>query len=830
MSDITNFVKYELYPALYSRIDRAFPDMEFKRQGNMWVSPYKLNGEKRDRCNKTYVRAIAPSIIAENGERTSGIKIAEFYQQRNNLPKWIDAIRELADLCGLQLPSYIDENSYKLWREKQDRLERVATKMAEALRSDERAKDTLAYLKESRGYDEDFIKWAGLGYISPAIREELRGIFKDGTKFPYLTEAHTLAISYRSGGDVRGFVFRSIKPDAPAGDKYRDVFISNKDTKSYHLFGLTGLNLTGNAERDRDITIVEGELDALRASYFGLPNVVAASGGNVSREALQEAKRRGVKRVTLLFDADGAGRSNADRAIEAILAEGLTPFVASFPDNGEKVDADSFLKGHTAEELKEIVKRALHVSRWKWEKLWRKYEGDRVPDKTLDEFKRQTIELCNSPITKPTDRSVIISDFAKVTNYVITEADFREEADAELSRIAKETQRRETMELSSKAFEEAKNGNVEAALALLQEKLPDLSQIDEEAEFFKDLEPPTEEEIMRQRRESPIGIKTDFSFKGKHNDFRLILPSGGLALICGMTSHGKSRMLENLALQIVQNGEEGAVFYFSFEEDAVEVERQLRNAYANIDLTRYGNNLQTIREYDTTGSTKYFRGDSLSRFIPKDEEFKKLRKDGKLFILSKYNDVAKLARAITTYNRTTKVKAVFVDYVQLMRYKGNNAFGRKDELRDVCEMLKAVAKDTGLPIVLAAQLNRSTASPIDMTCQNISDASDLEHAANIVMLIWNSAVKPKSKEQTYYTNKATETLSPEALKLQERGFLAGQEGKLYAVLDKNRGGERFIDAVLDFNGNTGFIAPNYSEPQPQQEEISNEEGEDSLPF
>ena len=173
-------------------------------------------------------------------------------------------------------------------------MERVAAKMTDALLSDERAKDTLAYLKERRGYEEDFIKWAGLGYVSPAIREELRDIFQGGTKFPYLTEEHTLAIPYHSGGDVRGFVFRSISP-TDKGGKYMDVFISEKDTKKYHLFGLMGINLTGNAERDRDITIVEGELDALRASYFGLENVVAAatpSSAPASRSWPSPARRR----------------------------------------------------------------------------------------------------------------------------------------------------------------------------------------------------------------------------------------------------------------------------------------------------------------------------------------------------------------------------------------------------------------------------------------------------------------------------------------------------------------------------------------------------------
>jgi hypothetical protein len=87
------------------------------------------------------------------------------------------------------------------------------------------------------------------------------------------------------------------------------------------------------------------------------------------------------------------------------------------------------------------------------------------------------------------------------------------------------------------------------------------------------------------------------------------------------------------------------------------------------------------------------------------------------------------------------------------------------------------------------------------------------------MLLWNSAVKPLPKSG-YYSKKGTENqLSEDASKVEAMGFHIGTEGKLYAILEKNRGGERGIKAVLDFNGNTGYITPNYNEPSPEQTEL-----------
>lgn len=826
MAALNDFVKEELYPSLFNKVDEAFPWMHFQRYRGGWRSAYKLNGEPSHdgRIEKSKVTTKVPHRVLEQGGDSKDL--VAFYQERHNLPKPIDAIKELASICGLTLPPMGDEEGYRLQVERQNRLEQMSSRMEEALYTDEGA-DTLSYLREVRGYSDEVIRGCSFGYLAPSMIEELRELFQGGTTFPSHLENFPLSITYRTGGAVKGFIFRSLNPNT--ADKYRDLYTTERESKKYTLFGLTGLKLTGDKKRDRDITIMEGQIDALRASFAGVPNIVAASGGVVSEEAIIEAKKKGVKRVTILFDTDGHKEateeifsySKVKEAISTINRQGLRAYVCHFPNEGRKMDADTYLQNHNGEELNKIIEEAISAPLWLYARLEEKFiaeapeEGYIRDGKQVEDFTDEVLALCYSPHTSDLDRDSISKDYERITGKSLAEAISRFE-----DKQAKIKQKTEAVELFKTALDLATSGKEEEALSMAESRLPSISQISSEAEYVRDLTPRSEEGILKGWRERPTGIKTPYNFKGKKFNFPLMLPSGALTLICGQTSHGKSRFLENLALFTAQNGDEGKVFYFSYEEDSVSVEIQLLNIFANIEITSYGNNLNTLNEYYGEGSTKYFKSEVFKDFKEKEREFLALLTSGKLNVFSKYNDINKLAAAIRSYNRNTKVKAVFVDYIQLMREQGRSS-SRKDELRDVCEILKDVSKETGLPIVLAAQLNRATPSPIDMTSQNIADAADIEHSANVVVLLWNSAVKPKSKDNnTFYIDRVKETLSPEAEKLKERGFIAGQGGKLYAVLDKNRGAERFIDAVLDFDQNTGFIKPN---PQDAPKEIKPEQ-------
>ena len=827
MKPITEFIHNELYPRLFEVVDRAFPSMDFKPYRGGWASPYKLNGERSHDGRKeksTITRKVPHRVLEQGGESKD---LLSFYMELNGFgeKQTAEAVRQLCPILGLTMPQMEDNEAYRAYREKQDRLEALDLKMREALYTEE-GRGTLAYLRENRGYSDEFIKFAGFGFVSPSIREELRDVFRytnrDGVEvnLPYdVGINYFLSLPYRAGGDIKGFVFRTTLQDyAP---KYKDAFISATASKKYHLFGLTGLRLTGDKERDRDITIVEGEIDALRATFAGLPNVVAASGGNISAEALQEAKKRGVKRVTLLFDYDTPKegqtledkQEETDRKIEKAIATineaGLTPFVATFPSDGGKVDTDIFLREHSKEELEEIIVTATSGAMWLGYRLLRRAtegKSEGLTEKDLHELRRQTYELCNSPYTSATDRSLILRSLAYSTpeGYFSVEA-LQEEADLLKLAQDRDRQKQETISLAAEALKLAKDGKTAEALSVLQEKVTGLQQISREAEYSTLLTLPTAEGILSDFRNRPTGVSTPYAFDTKDGKEQLILPSGALTIICAPTSHGKTRMLENLALHLATDGEPGDVLYFTFEEDSTAVKMELLNIYADMKLSH--NNPKTLSSYYRRGEDRYFTGERVpDSFKQKEAEFLSLLTSGKLRVYYKDFDSSALIGAIRYLSKNTKVKAVFVDYIQKLNTDGNR-LSRKEELKEICREFEKLAIETSLPVVMAAQLNRQTPSPVDMAVQNIADASEIEHYANIVMLIWNSVVKP-IQGNTYYKSKENQTYSEEAKQLESRGFNIGTEGKLYAILAKNRGGQRNISAILDYDGNTGKIKSN----------------------
>lgn len=320
-------------------------------------------------------------------------------------------------------------------------------------------------------------------------------------------------------------------------------------------------------------------------------------------------------------------------------------------------------------------------------------------------------------------------------------------------------------------------------------------QTEEENDKYDLLTLPTEDSRKAEQQRATDDIETPYYFQttGTNKEIeQLTLPSGAITFVCAPTSHGKSTFLQNLALYVAQHGNDGSTLYFTFEESKEAVDIQLTNKFINKPLS--ANNQRSISTYRRKGRD-LFRQGQLQTYLDGEKRYlNELIYNGKLRLYEKDFDSTELIDAIKFLCKAISVKAVFIDYIQLLSKRGNR-LQRNEELKEIAKDFKDLAKSIHIPIVMAAQLNRKATSPVDMHSENIAEAADLERIANKVILLWNSNFKEREKDTTgNLKDFATRT-----------GITLGVGGQIYALMAKNRGGIVGIEAVFTHHGNEGTI-------------------------
>lgn len=849
MSDLTNFIKYELLPRVFSSANSIFPSMELQQYQGGWRSSHKLDGSPSQphRKDKSVITAKRPTRILEQGG--GSINLLDFYLTSRGLGTDLKVeanYNGFCDLCravGIEPPTNGDSEKWRAYKEQQDTLERAVAEMRKALYSPEGAA-VLAALKGTdypsgqRGFDDDFISFAEIGYCSPAVVQLLTPVVGEEWGFKKYAAASRqgeayFVLPYRSGGRILGFTFRGIHQhdyyQATDFSKVINSFVSKSATKAADLFGLRGFKLTGNKESDYKALLVEGEIDALRAEYAGCGNVLSIGGKHPSIEALAKVKAMGIKAVTILLDTDPKdyteqGRKEKDaeitKAIDTALSVGMEVYVANLNVDGregQKMDVDSYLREWSGEELKQfIAETTQRASLWEFERIIKSFGSATINAPEFGEFRRQVVNLC-ARYKSATDREIIYKAFEQSTGNQLSEMVISEEAEQiikEQRKAAQAVQARNIAEQITKLTAEGKT----AEAIEMGAQLTRLSEMSDEDRYRDLLRPLTLDEIIQSYKEKPKGLHTGYYLDARvkqgqavtlkpTEEAEIILPSSALTFVGAPTSHGKTTFLQNLALSVVQNGEDGAVLFFTYEETTEDVVTEFLTLYLGEQAEGFSANpTRTIRSYFRDGTTKMFRGDehakeeAVRRLQAAKNGFGQLLSTGQLRVYYRIPEIGELVDIIRHHHRKLNVKAVFVDYVQLLREKGSRG-QRKEELQIICEKLRGVAVETKLPIILGAQMNREAPSPVEMSNQDIADASDIEHAANTILLLWNSSYKPHHSKSRDHYNKDGEPCSDIAKSLQARGLTLGEGGKLYVLLSKNRGGERGLDGVFDFKQN-----------------------------
>jgi len=270
-----------------------------------------------------------------------------------------------------------------------------------------------------------------------------------------------------------------------------------------------------------------------------------------------------------------------------------------------------------------------------------------------------------------------------------------------------------------------------------------------------DLAPDNTETILSRIKNKPPVHQSRFVLKpGKKGGFAknptedtfLNFPTGALSFIVAPSGHGKTTLLMNLLADASRDQASKRHWLFSFEEDAAMVYLKTFNSWANKQWGRYkGGNMTVLERFIKEGKTNLFWtpekhtiNSHIEDFHKKWAEFFGLVERGTITIKQGDFMAEDLAQGIRDLHAQGNAGLVLIDYAQLL-YLDNPEKGaaRTEELKQIMLILKDVAIETGLPIILAAQFNRQVVSAFHMHMTKIADAADIERVAALIIGLWN---------------------------------------------------------------------------------------------
>lgn len=100
-------------------------------------------------------------------------------------------------------------------------------------------------------------------------------------------------------------------------------------------------------------------------------------------------------------------------------------------------------------------------------------------------------------------------------------------------------------------------------------------------------------------------------------------------------------------------------------------------------------------------------------------------------------DISALVRQARIWKHNNKIQALYVDYIQKIRGQNQKA-PRWEQITDIVQQLKNLARELRIPIISLAQVKRDVDSRADKLPRmgDISDASEIEKEADLIMTLY----------------------------------------------------------------------------------------------
>jgi len=213
------------------------------------------------------------------------------------------------------------------------------------------------------------------------------------------------------------------------------------------------------------------------------------------------------------------------------------------------------------------------------------------------------------------------------------------------------------------------------------------------------------------------------------------LHKSDLIILAGRPSMGKTALATNIAYNAAQHlqsrQEKSSIAFFSLEMSSEQLSTRILSEQAKIksdDIRRGKVTEEEINRYIETSRNIY----NLPLFIDETPAI----------------TIATLSNRARRIKRLSGLSLVVVDYIQLMRSNVSKNEGRVQEISEITQGLKALAKELSVPVLALSQLSRAVEQRDDKQPQlsDLRESGSIEQDADVVMFVYRESYYLERKQ------------------------------------------------------------------------------------
>ena len=260
-------------------------------------------------------------------------------------------------------------------------------------------------------------------------------------------------------------------------------------------------------------------------------------------------------------------------------------------------------------------------------------------------------------------------------------------------------------------------------------------------------------------------------------DKSIRIPVAAMTIVAGRPKHGKTTFLYNLMLQMIESGlydrvvedsdsRDKRFYFFSYEEGGYQIKKKILSRILEADSVNVRSLATKHNLPDVRNGEDLIQQYTLKRHQERDFEIPELTSAiakldtllSRIEVVNERLKVEELDKMIRKLNEREAIGAIFIDYMQrIPTEKERNTI--RESMNHVSDTLKWCAVNTGLSLIVGAQIGRKADERGRPAQSDIKESGNLEEDANLLLCVYNvtqaeidkgtkEAIKEASSEHT----------------------------------------------------------------------------------